>query len=121
MKGIILYHWIYPLNEVRREDNDDLDFRPEIVIENIHKVLKSSEMQTEGSLMILNIGLYYPQSVNFTTFQGLIRNLIHSLKKVEENKMNHRAKIIWKTTTSIHREYFEKKECDFLEIYHCKG
>ncbi|XP_015767755.1 PREDICTED: uncharacterized protein LOC107346472 [Acropora digitifera] len=23
--------------------------------------------------------------------------------------MNHRAKIIWKTTTSIHREYFKKK------------
>ena len=65
-------------------------------------------MQTEGSLVILNIGVHYPQSVNFTTFQGLIRNLIHSLKKGEENNMNHRAKIIWKTTTSIHRENFEK-------------
>ena len=102
------YNWIYPISEGRRKENDDLDFRPELVIENIHKVLKSSEMQTEGSLMILNIGVHYPQSVNFTTFQGLIRNLIHSLKK-KENKMNHRAKIIWKTTTSIHREYFKKK------------
>ena len=106
---ITSYNWIYPISEGRRKENDDLDFRPELVIENIHKVLKSSEMQTEGSLMILNIGLHYPQSVNFTAFQGLIRNLIHSLKKREENKMNHRAKIIWKTTTSIHREYFEKK------------
>ena len=104
---IISYNWIYPTSIGRR--NDDLDFRPELVIANIHKVLKRSEMQTEGSLMILNIGLHYPQSVNFTTFQGLIRNLIHSLKKGEENSMNHRAKIIWKTTTSIHRENFEKK------------
>ncbi|KAK2561129.1 hypothetical protein P5673_016270 [Acropora cervicornis] len=74
---ITSYNWIYPISKGRRKENDDLDFRPELVIENIHK--------------------------------GLIRNLIHSLKKGEENKMNHRAKIIWKTTTSIHREYFEKK------------
>ncbi|XP_067031987.1 uncharacterized protein [Acropora muricata] len=104
---ITSYNWIYPTSIGRR--NDDLDFRPELVIGNIHKVLKSSAMQTEGSLMILNIGVHYPQSVNFTTFQGLIRNLIHSLKKGEENNMNHRAKIIWKTTTSIHRENFERK------------
>lgn len=64
-----------------REDNDDLDFRPEIVIGNIHKVLKSSEMQKKGSLMVLNNGLHYPTSVNFTVYQGFIRNLIYSLKK----------------------------------------
>ena len=106
---IISYNWIYPVKDERRKDNDDLDFRPEFVIENIHKVLNSSEMQTEGSLVVLNIGLHYPQSVNFTAFQGLIRNLIQRLKKREENKVDHRAKIIWKTTTSFHREYFEKK------------
>ena len=105
---ITSYNWIYPISDERRKENDDLDFRPEFVIENIHKALKSSEMQTEGSLMILNIGLHYPQSVNFTAFQGLIRKLIHSLKKREENKVDQRAKIIWKTTTSIHREHFEK-------------
>ena len=107
------YNWIYPTKEFdeRRQDNDDLDFRPELVIENIHKVLNSSEMQTEGSLMVLNIGLHYTQSINFTAFQGLIRNLIHSLnlKKREENKVDHRAKIIWKTTTSFQRERFEIK------------
>ena len=106
---IISYNWIYPLIRGRRKGNDDLDFRPEFVIENIHKVLNSSEMQTEGSLMVLNIGLHYPQSVNFTAFQALIRNLIQSLKKREENKVDHRAKIIWKTTTSFHREYLKKK------------
>lgn len=106
---ITSYNWIYPISDKRQIENDDLDFRPEFVIENIHKVLKSSEMQTEGSLMLLNIGLHYPQSVNFTAFQGLIRNLIHSLMKREENKVDQRAKIVWKTTTSMHREYFVKK------------
>ena len=101
---IISYHWIYPVIKGRENENDDFDFRPEIVIENIHKVLKSSEMQKEGSLMILNNGLHYPTSVNFTAYQGLIRNLIYSLRKTEKNKVDYHAKITWKTTTSIHRE-----------------
>ncbi|XP_044185154.1 uncharacterized protein LOC114947931 isoform X2 [Acropora millepora] len=106
---IISYHWIYPLNDVGREDNDNLDFRPEIVIGNIHKVLKSSEMQKEGSLMVLNNGLHYPTSVNFTVYQGFIRNLIYSLKKTENNDVDYSAKITWKTTTSTHRETHKKK------------
>ena len=101
---IISYHWIYPVIKGREHENDDLDFRPEIVIENIHKVLNSSEMQTEGSLMVLNNGLHYPLSVNFTAYQGLIRNLIRSLKRTEENKIDYQAKIIWKTTTAVKQE-----------------
>ncbi|KAK2561054.1 hypothetical protein P5673_016187 [Acropora cervicornis] len=101
---IISYHWIYPFIKGRENENDDLDFRPEIVIENIHKVLNSPEMQTEGSLMVLNNGLHYPLSVNFTTYQGLIRNLIRSLKRTEDNKINYQAKIIWKTTTAVRQE-----------------
>ncbi|XP_015759130.1 PREDICTED: uncharacterized protein LOC107338414 [Acropora digitifera] len=51
------YQWIYPFIREHQDDDDDLDFRPEIVIENIRKVLTSSEMQREGSLMVLNNGL----------------------------------------------------------------
>ena len=101
---IISYNWIYPFIKGRENENDDLDFRPEIVIENIHKVLNSPEMQTEGSLMLLNNGLHYPLSVNFTTYQGLIRKLIRSLKRTEHKKINYQAKIIWKTTTAVRQE-----------------
>ena len=103
------YQWIYPFIREYLDEDDDLNFRPEIVIENIHKVLNSSEMQTEGSLMVLNNGLHYPVSVNFTTYQELIRNLIHSLKKIQENNLNYTAKIIWKTTTAIHQEINNEK------------
>ena len=66
-------------------------------------------MQREGSLMVLNNGLHYPISLNFTTYQELIRNMIHSLKKNQENNLNNSAKIIWKTTTSIHQEIYNHK------------
>ena len=107
---IISYHWIYPVIKGWRHENDDLDFRPEIVIQNIHKVLNSSEMQTEGSLMVLNNGLHYPLSVNFTAYQGLIRNLIRSLKRTEENKIDYQAKIIWRTTTAVKQEKHVSKK-----------
>ena len=55
------YQWIYPFINGYQNEDDDLDFRPEIVIENIQKVLNSPEMQREGSLMVLNNGLHYPK------------------------------------------------------------
>ena len=103
------YQWIYPFIRGHLYDDDDLDFRPEIVIENIRKVLTSSEMQREGSLMVLNNGIHFAMSLNFTTYQELLRNLIHSLKKTHENNLNYTAKIIWKTTTAIHQEKNNEK------------
>ena len=35
---IISYHWIYPVIKGRENENDDFDFRPEIVIENIQSL-----------------------------------------------------------------------------------
>ena len=103
------YQWIYPFIKERQHEDDDLDFRPEIVIENIQKVLNSSEMEREGSLMVLNNGIHFVMSLNFTTYQELIRNLIHSLKKTRENNLNYTAKIIWKTTTAIRQEINNEK------------
>lgn len=100
------YQWIHPF--INGHQDDDFDFRPEIVIENIQKVSNSPKIQREGSLMVLNNGLHYPISLNFTTHQELIRNLIHSLKKNQEKNLNNSAKIIWKTNTSIRQEICEK-------------
>ena len=106
---IVSYQWIYPFINGHQNEDDDLDFRPEIVLESIHHVLNSSEMKRERSLMVLNNGLHYPITVNFVTYQELIRNLIHSLKNTQVNNLNYTAKIIWKTTTSIHQEIYNRK------------
>ena len=66
------YQWIYPFIGEHQKNDDDLDFRPEVVIENIQKVLHISEMQREGSLMVLNNGLHFAISLNFTTYQEFI-------------------------------------------------
>ena len=99
------YNWIYPVphNNVTlgRTQNDNFDFRPEIVLDSLRDVLNTTTMKNPHSLLVLNFGLHYPISINFTTFQTLIDNVIRAL--------NHREKglgpkVIWKTTTSMHKE-----------------
>ncbi len=56
-------------------------------------------MKSSQSLLLLNFGLHYPISINFTTFQTLIDNVI---KMLSDRKKGPR--VIWKTTTAMHKE-----------------
>ena len=102
------YNWLYPVADEQRGKrlNDDLDFNPVKVFDAIRSVLNRPEMQQEDSVLLLNFGLHYPVSVNFTTYQKVIADLIKILKATELNSQGQRvpkykAKIIWKSTTAI--------------------
>ncbi|KAJ7374433.1 hypothetical protein OS493_007539 [Desmophyllum pertusum] len=81
------YNWLYPLtNEaLSKKQNDDLDFMPEKVLEAIRSVLGRPEMQLQDSVLLLNLGLHYPVSVNFTAYQRVMADVIHILKETEVN------------------------------------
>ena len=82
---------------------DDLDFRPYIILDSIRNVLRGSLMQSPHSVLVLNLGLHYPPSINFTTYQKLIDDVIVMLhNRVKE--LGSSARVIWKTTTSIRKE-----------------
>ncbi|KAJ7374440.1 hypothetical protein OS493_007546 [Desmophyllum pertusum] len=107
------YNWLYPLtNEaLSRKQNDDLDFMPEKVLEGIRSVLGRPEMQLQDSVLLLNLGLHYPISVNFTAYQWVMVDVINILKETEVNSQGkqvpkYKAKVIWKSTTAIckHKE-----------------
>ncbi|XP_068704449.1 uncharacterized protein [Montipora foliosa] len=105
------YQWIYPRKQGRIEDDDNLDFRPEVVIRNILDILQSPSMRGKENLLLLNLGLHFPQCVNFASYQKLIRDLIHILKKNQGdskgNKLKYTAKVLWKTNTAIRKENVE--------------
>lgn len=105
------YNWIYPVisEALSKEQDDNLDFRPEKVIETIVSVLRKREMQRTESVLLLNLGIHFPISVNFTTYQRLIGDLIKELKETEVNSQGirvpkYKAKVIWKSSTAIHKE-----------------
>ena len=110
------YNWIYPIisEALSKQQGDNLDFRPRKVIETITSVLRRPEMQRKGSVLLLNLGLHFPISINFTTYQRLIGDVINTLKETEVNLQGirvpkYKAKVIWKSTTAIHKENAEVK------------
>ena len=114
------YMWIYPAYssglDVALER--DLDFRPEKVIKTVIDVLHTPEMQQEESVLLLNLVLHFAKSVNFTTYQRLIDDLILVLKEKElsqgEIVPKYKAKIIWKSSTAMCKEKASsKKRTDF--------
>lgn len=117
---------------MKPEWDDKLDFRPSKVIEPIVKVLRSPEMKVDGSVLLLNLVLHYTKTINFTTYQKLIDDLILALKETEVNSQGelvpkYKAKVIWKSGTALwkekvkilnltHYRFFSSQVCTLLPI-----
>ena len=102
------YNWVYPIDskELIKTQDDDLDFSPIKVLDPIRRVLSRPEMQQKDSVLLLNLGLHYPYTLSFTTYQEVIADLIKILKDTRIDSQGKRvpkynAKIIWKSTTAI--------------------
>ena len=116
------YVWVY-----RRDDEKlynvlerDLDFRPEKVLEAVTDVLRKPEMQQEVSVLLLNLVLHFARSINFTTYQKLIDDLILDLKTLgfpQRGRISeYAAKIIWKSSTAICNEKYATRRLIYLRF-----
>ena len=85
---------------------NEKDFEKEILINQLNDVLDQPSMQHEDSAVVLNYGVHYSISLNFTTFTELITAVVDTiLARSKENKVIPR--VLWKTTTAIEREKLE--------------
>ncbi|XP_032237158.1 uncharacterized protein LOC5511899 isoform X2 [Nematostella vectensis] len=98
----VSYNWIYPVGNEwwEKRKNDDKDFNSTRVLNHIRSVLSEPSMKDSSSLMVLNIGLHYSMAINFTTYQSLIDELAEYLQEIK----GKRARVVWKSTTMIHKE-----------------
>lgn len=109
----ITYSWVYNMVEpvqVEKYKRNYRDFEPWRVIKEIRDVLRLPEMN-DKSVIILNCGLHYVSALKFSVYRQLIDDIIVMFKETGENeygevKLKFRGKLIWKTTTAIHRERF---------------
>ena len=119
----VFRQWIYPVGIAEFFKMDDYDFRPNIVIYYIKKALGSELIKGKENVFMLNFGLHYVRSVNFTTFKKLVDDVIVVLKnRTKELKTN--ATFVWKTTTAIRQERehntawrFYTQQVKFLESH----
>ena len=97
-------NWVYPLTKNPRDNRvyDKLDFRPNIILDKIRNVLGDPKMKGRHSTLLINLGIHYALSMNFTTYQKLIDDVLVILRNRRE--LGSAANIVWKTTTAIRKE-----------------
>ncbi|XP_020618883.1 uncharacterized protein LOC110056713 [Orbicella faveolata] len=97
--------WTYAWPSVTPVAWDDKDFNPQQVVDLVRRVLEKPEMN-ENSAMVLNLGLHYIESTSLANYRQLLNGVIDLLneRNAETGDSKHKARIIWKTTTSMNKE-----------------
>ncbi|XP_031560933.1 uncharacterized protein LOC116296952 [Actinia tenebrosa] len=109
------YNWIYPILSGHKraiEEYDVLDFDEKRVIKSIRDVLSDPDMDSNSTLL-LNLGLHFVMTINFTTYQKLIDHVIDMLtekKPGSEHDLWYKSRVVWKTTTAIMKENASQKQ-----------
>ncbi|KAJ7369930.1 hypothetical protein OS493_035276 [Desmophyllum pertusum] len=105
------YNWIYPVNKftAAKRDNDNFDYDNERVLQSFRRIVHDPQMD-EKSAIIVNFGLHFVESTNFTNYKRLIDGLVRVLTDEEKDLISNvtrrkfRGTVIWKTTTAINKE-----------------
>ena len=75
----------------------------------IARVIHLPQMNDEKSVIILNHGLHFITSTNFSTYRQVIDGIVDLFKATKMNEkgeieLKFKGKMIWKTNAAIHRE-----------------
>ena len=79
------------------------------VLEAIANVIHSPHMNDKNSVLLLNHGLHFITSTNFSTYRVVIDRIVDLFKGTKKNdqgeeELKFKGKMIWKTNAAIHRE-----------------
>ncbi|XP_068730188.1 uncharacterized protein [Montipora capricornis] len=96
--------WVYPYKG-QRPPWDNKDFNDQIVVEDLRRILEQPEMD-ENSVLILNLGLHYMESLSFREYQRLLNKVLNLLKERDggSGQLKYNTRVIWKTSTSLSKE-----------------
>ncbi|XP_068730190.1 uncharacterized protein [Montipora capricornis] len=94
-----------PYLKGQRPPWDNKDFNDQIVVEDLRRILEQPEMD-ENSVLILNLGLHYMESLSFREYQRLLNKVLNLLKERDggSGQLKYNTRVIWKTSTSLSKE-----------------
>ena len=105
------YNWIYPIKNATAEmyQRNFLPINITRVLDAIARVIYLPQMNDEKSVIILNHGLHFITSTNFSTYRQVIDGIVDLFKATKVNEkggieLKFKGKMIWKTNAAIHRE-----------------
>ena len=101
------YNWIYQIKNISiaktLRDKKDIDIRR--IKDDFETTITDPAFNNERSLLIVNFGLHFVESTNFSNYQKLIDELATFLtEKNDTGQSKYKGKVIWKTTTAINKE-----------------
>jgi hypothetical protein len=94
------YNWVYRYQG--RPGNDNQDFNQSKVIGELKHALELPHM-SENSVLVLNLGLHYLQTISFSKYVKLLQKIVEMLKSPRSDGRKN-ARMIWKTTTWMTKE-----------------
>ena len=84
-------------------DSNDIDISR--IQNDFESTIKDPAFNHERSLLIVNFGLHFVESTNFSNYQKLIDGLAKVLtEKDDAGQSKFKGNVIWKTTTAIDKE-----------------
>lgn len=105
------YNWVYPIKNatVEKHQKNFLPINITRILDAIAKVIHLPQMNYEKSVIILNHGLHFITSTNFSTYRQVIDGIVNLFTETKVNnegriELKFKGKLIWKTNAAIHRE-----------------
>ncbi|XP_032237148.1 uncharacterized protein LOC5511879 isoform X2 [Nematostella vectensis] len=113
------YNWVYKLRgnfSISKSQDDDKDFDDVRILNEIDDVI-SLDIFDRDSTILLNAGLHYLESTNFTNYQRLIDGIVLLFKRAKDEPRDlipgasrpFPGHMIWKTTTSLNKHKLDGK------------
>ena len=81
---------------------DTKDYDVSRTIEQLRQVLLHPLMQTRNSVLLINYGLHFAESLNFTNFKTAINAVTRLLRN------EAKCQVTWRTTTSLNRHKYSQ-------------
>ena len=96
------YNWVYRVNRAQDNGSSNQDFNQGKVLDELKQVLELPHM-SENSVLVLNLGLHYLQTISFSKYVKLLQKIVEMLKSPRSDGRKN-ARMIWKTTTWMSKE-----------------
>ena len=95
-------------NEMKNYGNVTEEFKTKLIIDSIKEVFRVPGMQSQKSVLLINLLLQYVPQITFAQYKNLIRNVTYLLKN-RGILFGSKARVVWRTGTALnYREITHK-------------
>ncbi|XP_031549949.1 uncharacterized protein LOC116287413 [Actinia tenebrosa] len=97
------YNWIYEVKDKRHPLKVRTEFNKTVVINKIRQLLENQDINQPDSIFVFSLGVHFPISLSFSSYQDLIESVILLLNEKKNGRKAFQGTAVWKSTTAIEK------------------